>query len=547
MKGANTCDTRVSDRPADVATPFGFDSPEERTMADRLPDATTSPGRAPDTTAFATPSRGREADVTTLRGRSSDGELLEAGLAAARAGRGFTCVVFPAPIVSAASVIGAWRTSPCVAWSSRELTIVGVGVAHELRGTGEARWNEIVAGARQLVVGKIVGEIAEASAALARPRFLGGVAFATGAAERPPWTGFGDAWFMLPRWMYVHDGARGYLVLAIDARDARHGERWRAELAAFRTAFAAGFATRPQPPMVDFDGGDPDAWRAQVRAITSAIEHGECEKVVAARSAVVTLGGDVRPADLLAELDARHGECVRLVVRPPTGGALLAATPERLVRVAGATIACDALAGSRARLEADGGSGPIANHHWLTPSRASESLAGALNIDEVAKAALLASGKDHREHELVVRAIANTLAELGDVNVPDRPQIRALRHVLHLHTPITATLHSPRHVLEVAARLHPTPAVGGTPTRFATDWITERELAPRGWYAAPVGWFDLEGNGELAVAIRSGLLAGDRAHLWAGAGIVAGSDPDKELAETELKLRAMLGALGVAA
>src|SRR5262249_28279536 len=87
-------------------------------------------------------------------------------------------------------------------------------------------------------------------------------------------------------------------------------------------------------------------------------------------------------------------------------------------------------------------------------------------------------------------------------------------------------------------------AVGGTPTNVALDWIRDHEPVARGWYASPVGWFDLDGNGELAVALRSGVIAGNRAHLWAGAGIVAGSGPDRELAETELKLRAMLGALG---
>ena len=147
-----------------------------------------------------------------------------------------------------------------------------------------------------------------------------------------------------------------------------------------------------------------------------------------------------------------------------------------------------------------------------------------------------------------MRAIADALAAAGaEVVIPDEPGVRALRHVLHLHTPIRATLREPRHLLELAARLHPTPAVGGTPTAEAVRWIAAHEPAPRGWYAAPVGWFDLDGNGELAVAIRSGVVAGDRAHLWAGAGIVAGSDPDRELAETDVKLRAMLGALGVSA
>jgi isochorismate synthase EntC len=140
-----------------------------------------------------------------------------------------------------------------------------------------------------------------------------------------------------------------------------------------------------------------------------------------------------------------------------------------------------------------------------------------------------------------------SLAQRRQVDAPGVPEIRVLRHVVHLHTPFRARLREPRHVLELAARLHPTPAVGGTPRDIAVDWIRSREPVARGWYAAPVGWFDLDGNGELAVAIRSGVLAGNRAHLWAGAGIVAGSDPDREHAETELKLRAMLGALGVTA
>jgi isochorismate synthase len=223
---------------------------------------------------------------------------------------------------------------------------------------------------------------------------------------------------------------------------------------------------------------------------------------------------------------------VRVVVRPPEGGTFIAATPERLVRRDGATVACDALAGSVARGAA------------FTDDAPGRSPTGA---DDRATE-LLASGKDRREHDLVVSAIGTALRELGaDVRVPTEPTIRTLRHVLHLHTPIAATLREPHHVLELAAALHPTPAVGGTPTRIATEWIAARESVPRGWYASPVGWFDLDGNGELAVAIRSGLVTGDRAHLWAGAGIVAGSDPDRELAETDLKLRAILGALGVSA
>ena len=213
---------------------------------------------------------------------------------------------------------------------------------------------------------------------------------------------------------------------------------------------------------------------------------------------------------MLAELDARHAECVRVLMRPPGAATLVAATPERLVTVDGLRVSCDALAGTQLDREA-----------------------------------LLASDKDRREHALVVDAIAQVLRATGaTVEMPAEPGIRALRHLLHFHTPITATLPAPRHVLELAAALHPTPAMGGTPTNVAKDWIAAHEPA-RGWYASPVGWFDTAGNGELVVAIRSGVLVGDQAHLWAGAGIVAGSDPDRELAETDVKLRAMMDALGV--
>jgi isochorismate synthase len=438
---------------------------------------------------------------------------LDGGLAAARHGRGITFVALPAQIAPVAALVAAWREDSLVVWSSSQLVVAGLGAACQLRG---ASLDEIAVAARELAVGHVHGELP----AFARPRLLGGAAFAPGGAAAPPWTGFGDAWFVLPRWTYVHDGTRAFLVLAVDARDARHVQRWHHELALVQEALAAGFAPHAQPAVAEIDPGDRTAWRAQVQAITSAIAAGECEKIVAARATTVKFGGELRVADVLAELEARHEDCVRVIVRPPGAATLIAATPERLVKVAGATIACDALAGSHARGDHADPADPAAE--------------------------LLASAKDRREHALVVSAITETLAALGaDVAAPDVPCVRTLRHVLHLHTPITAMLRTPRHVLEVAARLHPTPAVGGTPRRIATDWIASHEAA-RGWYAAPVGWCDLEGNGELAVAIRSGVIDGARAHLWAGAGIVAGSDPDRELAETDLKLRAMLGALGAA-
>jgi isochorismate synthase len=225
-----------------------------------------------------------------------------------------------------------------------------------------------------------------------------------------------------------------------------------------------------------------------------------------------------------------------VLIQPPGAGALIAATPERLIRRDGELVQCDALAGT------------YSIHPGSFPPGKPEIDDTAAVRDRLiaeAGAALIASQKERREHALVVEAIRAALADCADVDAPAAPDFRVLRHVVHLLTPFRARLRTPRHVLELAARLHPTPAVGGTPRELAADWIRTREPVARGWYAAPVGWFDLDGNGELAIAIRSGVLAGNRAHLWAGAGIVAGSDPDRELAETEIKLRAMLGALGI--
>jgi len=446
------------------------------------------------------------AAVAAKADRPLDDHLLDTGLAIARASAGITCIALPVPVVAAPAIIAAWRSAPMAAWSTSDQAYVGIGVARELRGEGPDRFAQVVAAAKQIEVTSTVGHRTWV------PRLFGGAAFTPGGADQTPWTGFGDAWFALPRWTY----GGGWLVLAVDAREAKQDARWHDDLAAFRTAIGNGFAARPQPALRTIEPGDTDDYRAYVRAITDAIARGECEKIVAARHVVVTLAGEARPADLFDELDARHTESVRVLVRPPNAGTLVAATPERLVRVEGTKVSCDALAGSIARGRDDA-------------------------------ATLRASAKDRNEHALVVEAIVSTLRGFGaNVTAASEPGIRTLRQIVHLHTPITATLPAKLHVLEVAAALHPTPAIGGTPRSVATRWIAEREAA-RGWYASPVGWFDLEGNGELVVAIRSGVIEGEHVYLYAGSGIVAGSDPDRELVETDVKLATMLGALGVSA
>jgi len=158
---------------------------------------------------------------------------------------------------------------------------------------------------------------------------------------------------------------------------------------------------------------------------------------------------------------------------------------------------------------------------------------------------LMASGKERFEHDLVVRELVRKLELMGArAEVPNQPSIRQLRHVLHLSTSITARLFGPPHVLTLMSRLHPTPAVGGVPEDTAREFMRQQENFERGWYAAPIGWFDGQGDGEFVVALRSGLLTDNVLRLYAGAGIVRDSKPEKELQEIELKLQSLLEAIG---
>lgn len=165
--------------------------------------------------------------------------------------------------------------------------------------------------------------------------------------------------------------------------------------------------------------------------------------------------------------------------------------------------------------------------------------------DATFAAALLASEKDREEHAVVVDMLRTSLAPIAEqLTVASAPVVLPLRHVQHLATPITGTLRDDAGLLALAERLHPTPAVGGAPRDVALALITEHEGFDRGWYAGPIGWLGADGDGELLVALRCGLVAGSEATFFAGCGIVADSDPAREWAESRLKLRTMIAAFG---
>jgi menaquinone-specific isochorismate synthase len=259
-------------------------------------------------------------------------------------------------------------------------------------------------------------------------------------------------------------------------------------------------------------------YRAAVAQALERIGRGEFTKIVLARAQDVTSDRPFHPLQMLNGLRQRFPDCYAFSFTHGRGPSFIGATPERLVRVSNGVLETEALAGSTRR-----------------GSTATE--------DAALGTALLRSEKDVREQRTVLDDIVSRLAPLGVApEYPSQPTLRRLANVQHLQTLVRATLPSHVRVLDVVGALHPTPAVGGNPREAAVPAIRALEGFPRGLYAGALGWVNARGGGEFFVGIRSALVEGARARVFAGAGIVSGSAPEKEFAETDLKFRAMLDA-----
>ena len=265
----------------------------------------------------------------------------------------------------------------------------------------------------------------------------------------------------------------------------------------------------------------PSVYLDAVRKALRHIEGGDVSKVVLARRLLVTTEAPIDVPAALRSLANRDPRGHSFAVELP-GRTLIGASPELLVARHGTTVTANPLAGSAARSD-----DPIEDGRRAT--------------------LLLRSAKDRREHAAVVDAIVANLRPLcTDIGVPAEPQLLPTATMWHLASPITASLRDPAtSSLRLAGALHPTPAVCGVPTGRARSLIGELEPFDRGFYAGMVGWCDARGDGEWVITIRCGEVAGDSLRLYAGAGIVAGSEPEAELAETSAKFRTLLSALGL--
>jgi len=372
--------------------------------------------------------------------------------------------------------------------------------------------------------------VGDVNASFGGPHFFTAFAFHDEVEAGEP---FPAARAFVPRWQVARAGDRttavaNLLVTADAPLDALTEKVWRAH-AKFRsfdyaaepaTAEAVAPAGGAGRRFTDRTPGDEAAhYAAAVGTAVGEIARGDYQKIVLARQRAVVASEPLHPLRMLNGLRQRFPDCYAFSVANGAGQSFIGATPERLVRVSKGVLETEALAGSAPR-------------------------GGSASEDAMHGAALLRSDKDRREQEIVVRAICGALEALGlTLEVPATPVLRRLANVQHLHTPVRATLPEGVRLLDALARLHPTPAVGGVPRAAAVARIRTLEGFPRGLYAGALGWINARGGGEFFVGLRSALVDGTTARLFAGAGIVAGSSPAAELAETDLKFRAMLSAL----
>ncbi|MGD0982081.1 MAG: isochorismate synthase [Solirubrobacteraceae bacterium] len=350
----------------------------------------------------------------------------------------------------------------------------------------------------------------------------GGFAFADDGASALHWSPFAPASLVVPEIALARRGGETWCTAAALARPGDSPEEMMARI----TGRLAGLRVAPLPLLDPHPterhrvGGAlaPEHYEAAVAHAVELINRGELEKIVLAREVEVHAPREHAIAAVYDVLRGAFSGCFVLAIGRGES-TLVAASPELLIRREGLRASTLALAGSTGR-SAD-------------PA-----------VDDHLGERMLRSGKERREHAIVAERIEHELRRHAVwVTMPSEPSVVRIANIQHLATPIRAQLAEPVDAIELAGLLHPTPALGGEPTARALPLIRALEGIDRGWYAGPVGWTDANGDGEFCVALRCALIEGRVARCYAGVGVVANSDPAAELAETEVKLAALLPVL----
>ncbi len=397
----------------------------------------------------------------------------------------------------------------CVLWERPHAgeSFAGMGVAKSLSGTPSEVLSRIEASP--------VHWLSEAPGGPGP--WFGGIAFDPERAPSEPWSGFGAARFILPELAVARSAGQSWMLAFVEAsteEEARPALSARLEEAEAMVDQARNQGAWPLVPMQRPASETAEVapqWRSLVEAALNAVDSGRLEKVVGAREILRELPEGVPPREIARRLRERHPACTTFLFAGEGGACFVGATPETLLRVEDGLLHTEALAGT------------------LAPGQQAP------------------GPKELREHALVVEGIRAAL-ELGSawVEAEPKPSLHGFGPLIHLRTQILARLLPDTSLATLVNTLHPTPAVGGMPRQAALDFLRLHEGFDRGWYAGAVGWVDAR-RAHLCVGLRSALIRGRELRAFAGAGLVAGSDPDAEWLETARKADAVLGVFGAQA
>lgn len=403
-----------------------------------------------------------------------------------------------------------------------ETFLIGLGVCKQIETEQtanrfihvETEWNQLIKDAVLINDLNIKGT---------GPIMFGGFSFDPLKEKTTLWTKYSDSLFHIPKYLLTIVKGQGYLTTNIictqhdDLSTMAMTVQERQKILSLATTKTDDF--KLSPFMREEEVLEPDVWKKTVRDLVEDLKTGELKKVVLARELRLFFKEKVSVEAVLSHLLREQKESFTFAFES-NGDCFIGASPERLVKKEGMKLFSTCLAGSIARGKTE-------------------------NEDISLGNTLLNDDKNLVEHHYVVEMIKEAMEKVCvKVSLPDKPVLMKMRDIQHLYTPVVGVTKQESSLLQVVESLHPTPALGGLPQKEAVSKIRTIEKLDRGFYAAPIGWIDYEGNGEFAVAIRSALIQGSEASLFAGCGIVKDSDAESEYVETRIKFRPMLSALG---